>query len=264
MFDEGELRDGRPGWCRHCRAHHTQGLLRDQRHLHRQLDFQALLQMEHGHLCFQQVRINNENLIEFIFSICVTHAQYFGKPILCDAGHASSGVDEDVLSEIWMTKNYKDFVDSRWLLLDVCNISAPSKLQRSVQQRPGGGGQESVFLARARSRSYLFRWIQYSAAVPSRRGTGKWTFQTYFSLLNISTLQCIFNLFAYLQYSTYPSLSNTYNLLLYRDVYTSFYQWVPPFLIASACLFYLPRFLHMTYITVSCNSSYRGLHIWHI
>ena len=87
---------------------------------------------------------------------------------------------------------------------------------------------------------------------------GKWTFQTYFSLLNISTLRCIFNLFAYLQYSTYPSLSNTYNLLLYRDVYTSFYQWVPPFLIASACLFYLPRFLHMTYITVSCNSTYRG------
>ena len=36
-------------------------------------------------------------------------------------------------------------------------------------------------------------------------------------------------------------LLNTYPILMYRDVYTSYYQWVPPFLIASACLFYLPR-----------------------
>ena len=36
-------------------------------------------------------------------------------------------------------------------------------------------------------------------------------------------------------------LLNTYSMLMYRDVYTSYYQWVPPFLIASACLFYLPR-----------------------
>ena len=36
-------------------------------------------------------------------------------------------------------------------------------------------------------------------------------------------------------------LLNTYSMIMYRDVYTSYYQWVPPFLIASACLFYLPR-----------------------
>ena len=39
---------------------------------------------------------------KFSFSVCVTHAQYFGKPILCDAGHASSGVEEDVLSKLFL------------------------------------------------------------------------------------------------------------------------------------------------------------------
>ena len=35
---------------------------------------------------------------------------------------------------------------SRWLLLDVCNVSASSKLQRTVQQCLGGGRQECVQL----------------------------------------------------------------------------------------------------------------------
>ena len=83
---------------------------------------------------------------KFSFSVCVTHAQYFGKPILCDAGHASSGVEEDVLSKIFFTFIRRCKYSSRWLLLDVCNISAASKLQRSVQQCLGGGGQECIHL----------------------------------------------------------------------------------------------------------------------
>jgi len=88
----------------------------------------------------------------FVFSsVCVTHAQYFGKPILCDAGHSSSGVDEDVLNGYcWMFATYR--------------------------LPPNFSGQCSSALEEED-----------------------------------------------------------------RDVYTSYYQWVPPFLIASACLFYLPR-----------------------
>ena len=34
----------------------------------------------------------------FVFgSICVTHKQFFGDPILCDAGHANGGINSDVL-----------------------------------------------------------------------------------------------------------------------------------------------------------------------
>ena len=59
--------------------------------------------MEHRHLCVQQVSIQQSTIKEkFESSVCVTHAQYFGKPILCDAGHASSGIDEEVLSKRWL------------------------------------------------------------------------------------------------------------------------------------------------------------------
>ena len=79
-----------------------------------------------------------------------------------------------------------NFCDSRWLLLDVCNISAPSKLQRSVQQRLGRGGQENRLI-------YL---------------------KTY--------------------------LLNTYQMLMYRDVYTSYYQWVTFVLLIQAGFFIFP------------------------
>ena len=94
--------------------------------------------------------------------MCVTHAQYFGKPILCDAGHASSGVDEDVLSKLFQVMSVLYTHSSRRLLLDVCNVSAASKLQRPVQQRLGGGGQECVQLLFTYSLyilTYLFTFV---------------------------------------------------------------------------------------------------------
>jgi len=110
----------------------------------------------------------------FVFSsVCVTHAQYFGKPILCDAGHASSGIDEEVLNGYcWMFATYR--------------------------LPPNYSGQCSSALEEED-----------------------------------------------------------------RDVYTSYYQWVPPFLIASACLFYLPRSIWlsledglMTYFSTGTRERY--------
>ena len=51
---------------------------------------------------------------------------------------------------------------SRRLLLDVCNVPAASKLQRPVQQRLGGGGQECVQLLFTYSLyilTYLFTFV---------------------------------------------------------------------------------------------------------
>ena len=79
LKDEPELnkdwRHGGFGWSCYCRADDPQGLLRDQRHLHRQLDFQALLQVEHSHLRFQQVPQTNSNqqLIPNNHFQCVRH-----------------------------------------------------------------------------------------------------------------------------------------------------------------------------------------------
>jgi hypothetical protein len=45
----------------------------------------------------------------FVFgSICVTHKQFFGDPIVCDAGHASGGISEDVLDTYcWMYSTFE-------------------------------------------------------------------------------------------------------------------------------------------------------------
>lgn len=45
----------------------------------------------------------------FVFgSICVTHKQFFGDPILCDAGHASGGINGDVLDTYcWMYSTFE-------------------------------------------------------------------------------------------------------------------------------------------------------------
>lgn len=45
----------------------------------------------------------------FVFgSICVTHKQFFGDPILCDAGHASGGINSDVLDTYcWMYSTFE-------------------------------------------------------------------------------------------------------------------------------------------------------------
>ena len=137
---------------------------------------------------------------KFSFSVCVTHAQYFGKPILCDAGHASSGVEEDVLSKLFLYIH--------------------KEMQVFLQMATVGCLQHIGCL----------QTTTVSAAVPWRRRTGMYSPLTFF------TFVLTYWLIHLLLYFNLPT-----KLLTYRDVYTSYYQWVPPFLIASACLFYLPR-----------------------
>ena len=70
-----------------------------------------------------------------MFSICVTHKQFFGDPILCDAGHASGGINSDVLGEnfdLCIGELFFNLPFYRHLLLDVLNIWDSQWVQRSV------------------------------------------------------------------------------------------------------------------------------------
>ena len=84
----------------------------------------------------------------FVFgSICVTHKQFFGDPILCDAGHANGGINSDVLGNFDCTFQAYFCSNNISTLIQVIVNNYPPKGRCIVVDIYRGAKRRGIYLA---------------------------------------------------------------------------------------------------------------------